>query len=104
MAIEPKTAKREALVFDQRTKQEDALFMKELAQRYPEAVKFRVVQDHLNTHSTSSFYETFSAEDDWRRPLPILSACTIPPANDPISPPNRLTIFPASSSVVRCLR
>lgn len=62
MAIEPQTAKREARVFDRRTKQEYALFMKELAARYPEAKKIRVVQDNLNTHSTSSFYESFSAE------------------------------------------
>lgn len=63
MAIEPKTAKRLALVFDRRTKQEYAHFMKELAQRYPEATKIRLVQDNLNTHSTSSFYESFSAEE-----------------------------------------
>jgi hypothetical protein len=62
MAIEPQTAKRVARVFDRRTKQEYAQFMKELAARYPEAEKIRVVQDNLNTHSTSSFYETFSAE------------------------------------------
>src|SRR2546423_9455124 len=37
--------------------------MKELAAQYPEATKIRVVQDNLNTHSTSSFYETFSAEE-----------------------------------------
>jgi DDE superfamily endonuclease len=63
MAIEPKTGKRQAEVFDRRTKQEYALFMKELAARYPEAKRIRVVQDNLNTHSTSSFYETFSAEE-----------------------------------------
>jgi hypothetical protein len=63
MAIEPKTAKRLARVFDRRTKQEYAHFMKELASRYPEAKKIRVVQDNLNTHSTSSFYETFSAAE-----------------------------------------
>jgi transposase len=63
MAIEPKTAKRVARVFDRRTKQEHAQFMKELAARYPQAKKVRVVQDNLNTHSTSSFYETFSAEE-----------------------------------------
>ncbi len=58
MAIEPKSGKRLAQVFDQRRKQEYALFMKELAQHYPEAKKIRVVQDNLNTHSTSSFYES----------------------------------------------
>ncbi|MBA3766001.1 MAG: IS630 family transposase [Acidobacteria bacterium] len=63
MAIEPKRAKRVARVFARRTKQEYALFMKELATQYPEAKKIRVVQDNLNTHSTSSFYETFSAEE-----------------------------------------
>jgi transposase len=63
MAIEPQTGQRLARVFDRRTKQEYALFMKELADRYPQAKKIRVVQDNLNTHSTSSFYETFSAEE-----------------------------------------
>ena len=63
MAIEPLTGKREARVFDQRTKKEYAQFMKELATRYPEAKKIRVVQDNLNTHSTSSFYQAFSAEE-----------------------------------------
>ena len=63
MAIEPKSAKREAQVYARRTKQEYALFMKALAARYPEAVKIRVVQDNLNTHSISSFYEAFSAEE-----------------------------------------
>jgi len=63
MAIEPQTAKRLAQVHGQRTKREYALFMKELAARYPDAKKIRVIQDNLNTHNTSSFYETFSAEE-----------------------------------------
>jgi hypothetical protein len=63
MAIEPKKAKRLAQVHSQRTKREYALFMKELAARYPKAKKIRVIQDNLNTHSTSAFYETFSAEE-----------------------------------------
>ena len=63
MAVEPLTGRREARVFDRRTKQEYALFMKGLAARYPEAEKSKVVQDNLNTHSTSSFYEAFSAEE-----------------------------------------
>jgi hypothetical protein len=63
MAIEPETGKRLAQVYDRRTKQEYALFMKELAARYPEAKKIRVAQDNLNTHSTSSFYEAFGAEE-----------------------------------------
>jgi len=63
MAIEPLTGQREARVFDRRTKREYALFMKGLAARYPGAEKIKVVQDNLNTHSTSSFYEAFSAEE-----------------------------------------
>jgi DDE superfamily endonuclease len=63
MAIEPQTGKRLARVFDQRRKSEYAQFMKELAARYPEAKKIRIVQDNLNTHSVSAFYETFSAEE-----------------------------------------
>ncbi len=62
-AIEPQTGKRHARVFDQRRKREYALFMKELAERFPEAKKLRIVQDNLNTHNFSSFYETFSAEE-----------------------------------------
>jgi hypothetical protein len=63
MAIEPLSGKRLAQVHKQRTKREYALFMKELAASYPEAKKIRVIQDNLNTHNASSFYETFSAEE-----------------------------------------
>jgi len=63
MAIEPQTGKRLAQVRDQRTKQDYAQFMKELAATYPQAQKIRVVQDNLNTHDVSAFYETFSAEE-----------------------------------------
>lgn len=58
-AIEPVTGKRSAQVYEQRTKKEYAQFMKELAAQYPEALKIRVVQDNLNTHNASSFYENF---------------------------------------------
>jgi hypothetical protein len=63
MGIEPKTGKRLAHVYDRRTKQGYARFMKELAAYYPEAEKIRVVQDNLNTHSISAFYGTFSADE-----------------------------------------
>jgi hypothetical protein len=63
MGIEPLTGKRLAQVYQQRTKREYALFMKALAALYPEAKKIRVIQDNLNTHHTSAFYETFSAEE-----------------------------------------
>lgn len=47
----------------QRTKKDYAEFMKALADRYPDAEKIIVVQDNLNTHNPSSFYERFSAEE-----------------------------------------
>jgi hypothetical protein len=62
-AVEPSTGRRLAQVFDHRCKREYALFLKELAAQYPTAVKIRLVQDNLNTHDTSSFYETFAAEE-----------------------------------------
>lgn len=60
-AIEPLTGKRLARVYEQRTKKEYALFFKELATAYPGAEKIRVVQDNLNTHNASSFYEHLPA-------------------------------------------
>ena len=62
-AIEPLTGTRVAAVYRQRTKKEYAQFMKELAARYPDARKIRVVQDNLNTHNASSFYENFPAAE-----------------------------------------
>jgi hypothetical protein len=62
-AIEPKTGQRLAQVYDQRCKREYGLFLKELAARYLEAERIRLVQDNLNTHNLSSLYETFAAEE-----------------------------------------
>jgi DDE superfamily endonuclease len=63
MAIEPKTGQRLAHVYERRTKQEYAQFLKELATQYPHAAKIRLVQDNLNTHNLSSLYETFPAAE-----------------------------------------
>ena len=63
VAIEPLTGKRLVQVRAQRTKREYALFLKELAARYPTATKVRLVQDHLNTHDASSRYATFAPEE-----------------------------------------
>lgn len=62
-AIEPKTGKRLAKIFDQRRKREYALFLREIAAAFPDAEKIRLVQDNLNTHSASAFYETFAADE-----------------------------------------
>lgn len=62
-AIEPLTGKRHAAVYARRTKKEYAHFLKALAACFPKAVKIRLVQDNLNTHNASSFYEHFSAHE-----------------------------------------
>jgi hypothetical protein len=61
-AIEPLTGKRIAKVYDQRRKIEYAEFMQLLAVHFPKAKKIRLIQDNLNTHNASSFYEHFDAQ------------------------------------------
>ena len=62
-AIEPLTGKRLAQVHPQRTKKEYTLFCQALAAGYPKAKKIRLVQDNLNTHNASSFYENLPADE-----------------------------------------
>jgi hypothetical protein len=62
-AIEPLTGNRFAQVHARRTKREYTLFCQALALQYPEATKIRVVQDNLNTHDTSAFYENLPADE-----------------------------------------
>jgi len=63
VAIEPLTGKRLAQVHPQRTKKEYTLFCQALAALYPEATKIRLVQDNLNTHNASAFYENLPAAE-----------------------------------------
>ena len=62
-ALEPLTGRRLAHLQPQRTKREYALFCQALAQAYPEAIQIRLVQDNLNTHNTSAFYENLPADE-----------------------------------------
>lgn len=62
-AIEPLTGKRLAQVHPQRTKREYTLFCQALAAQYPAAIKIRMVQDNLNTHDISAFYENLPADE-----------------------------------------
>ena len=59
MAVEPLAGYRAAKVTVHRAKKDYAEFMKSLAASYPDAKKIVLVQDNLNTHNPSSFYETF---------------------------------------------
>jgi len=63
MAIEPLGGKRIVEVRKRRTKKDYALFMKKVEKAYRKAKKIILVQDNLNTHNPSSFYETFSAQE-----------------------------------------
>lgn len=61
-AIEPLTGQRLAQIHARRTKKEYTLFCQALAATYPEAIKIRLVQDNLNTHTPAAFYEWLPAE------------------------------------------
>ena len=61
MAVEPLAGRRVVTVTKRRTKNDYAGFMKALAASYPDAVRITLVQDNLNTHNPSSFYENFPA-------------------------------------------
>jgi hypothetical protein len=62
-AIEPLTGFRLAQVHPRRTKKEYTLFCQALAREFPEAIKIRLVQDNLNTHDVSAFYENLPADE-----------------------------------------
>jgi len=63
MAVEPLTGQRIVKVTKQKTKKDYADFMKNLSTHYPDADKIVLVQDNLNTHNSSSFYEVFDAPE-----------------------------------------
>jgi hypothetical protein len=59
--VEPLAGKRHVEVTERRTRKDWANFIKGmLDERYPEAVKIRLVMDNLNTHDVASLYETFT--------------------------------------------
>jgi len=58
--VEPLAGRRHVEVTERRTRQDWARFIKAmLDERYPDAIKVRLVMDNLNTHDTASLYETF---------------------------------------------
>ncbi len=62
-AVEPREGKRFIEVREQKTKTDYAEFMKKLSEQYPKAKKIILVQDNLNTHNPSSFYENMTAKE-----------------------------------------
>lgn len=62
MEVEPLAGKRHVAVTERRTMKDWAQQVKQmLDDRYPEAIKVRLVMDNLNTHKMASLYETFEA-------------------------------------------
>jgi hypothetical protein len=59
--VEPLAGRRHVEVTERRTRQDWARFIKTmLDERYPQALKVRLVMDNLNTHDLASLYETFA--------------------------------------------
>ncbi len=51
------------MLYAQRTRKEYTQFMQVIAENYPDAIKIKMVQNNLNTHNTSSFYEHLPADE-----------------------------------------
>lgn len=62
-AIEPLTGHRLGQVHARRTKREYTHFCQALAAAYPQAIQIQLVQDNLNTHNASAFYEALPATE-----------------------------------------
>jgi hypothetical protein len=61
--IEPLTGRRHVEVTETRTRKDWAAFVRTmLEERYPGAVRVRLVMDNLNTHNIASLYEAFEPE------------------------------------------
>lgn len=64
MEVEPLAGKRHVEITERRTRKDWAAQIKQmLDQRYPDAVKVRLVMDNLNTHNIASLYETFEPKE-----------------------------------------
>jgi hypothetical protein len=60
VAFEPLTGRRLVETSKQRTKADYCRFLQRVAEMFPQADKVVLVQDNLNTHNASSFYENLS--------------------------------------------
>lgn len=63
VAFEPLTGFRMVEVSKQRTAIDYTRFMQNLAVHYGEALRIRLVQDNLNTHTAGSFYKKLAASE-----------------------------------------
>lgn len=60
LAVEPLTGKRIVEVCKRKTKKDYARFVRRVLKAYQHATKIVLIQDNLNTHNASSFYENFA--------------------------------------------
>jgi hypothetical protein len=63
VALEPLTGKRLVETSKQRTKADYCRFMQRVTEMFPQAEKVVLVQDNLNTHNSSSFYENLPPQE-----------------------------------------
>ena len=64
MEVEPFAGKRHVMVTERRTRKDWAHQIQQmLDERYPDAIKIRLVMDNLNTHNVASLYETFEPKE-----------------------------------------
>ena len=66
VAIEPLTGRRIVEVSRQRTKLDYARFKERVAKEFPTAQAIVSIEDNLNTHNVSSFYENLPASEAFR--------------------------------------
>ncbi len=62
LAIEPLSGRRIVEVRKRKTKKDYALFMRKMSLYYKDVDKITLIQDNLNTHNGSSFYENMPAQ------------------------------------------
>jgi len=64
MEVEPLAGRRHVAITERRTRKDWAQQIKQmLDERYPNAIKVRLVMDNLNTHNIASLYETFEPKE-----------------------------------------
>jgi len=64
LEVEPLAGRRHVNVTERRTAEDWARWIKNmLDERYPDAIKVRLVLDNLNTHTAASFYQAFEPQE-----------------------------------------
>lgn len=66
LAIEPLTGARVVQVTRRRTKADYARFKQRVAEKFPQAERIVSIEDNLNTHNASSFYENLPPSEAFR--------------------------------------